>query len=107
MRINAKPANNFLCASAANMALSFYWLRHFVAAFCLIAYCTTAHSENRALLIGATSYEKELFNLSGIDKDLTTMKQFARLLGYQDGQIKTLAGPESRRAGSRHQQRRI
>lgn len=49
---------------------------------------------NRALLIGATSYEQSAFDLSGIDKDLVTMRRFAALLGYEENQIRTVTGSD-------------
>lgn len=69
-------------------------LRQLLITGLLLGCALSVQAENRALLIGATSYEKSLFNLSGIDKDLVTMTQFSKLLGYQDQQIRVLEGAD-------------
>ncbi|MBX2883861.1 MAG: caspase family protein [Granulosicoccus sp.] len=60
----------------------------------LILCSSNSFAANRALLIGVTEYEQKRFNLSGIEKDLVTMSQFAELLGYEKNQIRTLTGTE-------------
>jgi len=57
-------------------------------------------AENRALLIGIGSYANGI-NLPGIDIDLQNMKQAARMMGFEDQQVKVLMNADASLTGIR------
>ena len=63
----------------------------------------SAHAEDRALLVGVGRHERQspFRDLPGIDRDLAIMRQVARELGFEDGQIRVLADEEATLEGIR------
>ena len=63
----------------------------------------SARAEDRALLVGVGKHERQspFRDLPGIDRDLATMRQVARELGFEDRQIRVLADEEATLEGIR------
>lgn len=49
---------------------------------------------NKALLIGTGQYEQSRYNLTGIDLDIQSMRQFALQIGYRPENILSLSGAD-------------
>jgi hypothetical protein len=58
--------------------------------FMLFSIVGSASAGNRALLIGTGEYKNSRFNLPGIAYDIDVMEGFARKLGFQTQEIRTL-----------------
>ena len=63
----------------------------------------SAQAEDRALLVGIGVYERQspFRDLSGIDRDLGTMQEVVRELGFEQSQIRVLADEEATLEGIR------
>lgn len=62
--------------------------------FMLFSFAGSAAAGNRALLIGTGEYQNSRYNLPGIAYDIEVMEVFARKLGFQTTEIRTLVNDQ-------------
>lgn len=76
------------------------WLAVLIAAVAMLP-AGNARAEDRALLVGVGQYERQgpFPDIPGIGWDLEIMREVARVLGFEESQIRVLADAEATRDG--------